>query len=142
MRGMRPKTRRVVYVAIYEVFAIATVGGVLSLLLGKPFLDTGSFAVMTSLIAVAWNYVYMTGFELWESWQTVKGRSMRRRAAHAIGFETGLMMIFIPFMSWWLSIPLVDAAVYQISFALYFLCYTYLFNLGFDLIFGLPQSAS
>lgn len=139
---MTPRVRRVVYVAAYEFFAVATVGVVLSWLLGKPILDTGSFAIMTSLIAVAWNYVYTTGFEFWEARQAVKGRSKRRRAAHAIGFEAGLMAIFIPFMSWWLGIPLLDAAVYQISFALYFLCYTYLFNLGFDWIFGLPQSAS
>lgn len=139
---MTPRVRRVVYVAAYEFFAITTVGVVLSLLLGKPILATGSFAIMTSLIAVAWNYVYTSGFEFWESRQTVKGRSRRRRAAHAIGFEAGLMMIFIPFMSWWLGISFVNAAVYQISFAVYFLCYTYLFNLGFDWVFGLPQSAS
>ena len=138
---MTPKVRRIVYVTSYEFFAILSVGVALSVLLGKPILDTGSFAMLTSLIAVGWNYVYTTGFEFWESRQTVKGRSKRRRAAHAIGFELGLMMIFIPFMSWWLSIGLAEALVYQVSFALYFLCYTYLFNLGFDTIFGLPESA-
>lgn len=138
---MTPKIRRVVYVVAYEFFAIMSVGFALSVLLGKPFLDTGSFAMITSLIAVAWNYVYTTGFEFWEERQAVKGRSQRRRAAHAIGFELGLLAIFIPFMSWWLGIPLAEALVYQISFALYFLCYTYLFNLAFDTIFGLPQSA-
>lgn len=138
---MRPKIRRVVYVATYEFFAIVMVGTVLSLLLGKPFIDTGSFAILTSLIATAWNYIYTSGFEFWETRQVVKGRSKRRRAAHAIGFELGLMAIFIPFMAWWLRIPLPEAAVYQVSFALFFLCYTYLFNLAFDTIFGLPQSA-
>lgn len=138
---MTPKVRRVVYVASYEFFAILSVGFALSVLLGKPFFDTGSFAMMTSLIAVGWNYVYTSGFEWWEARQTVKGRSKRRRAAHAIGFEAGLLALFIPFMSWWLAIPLAEALVYQISFALYFLCYTYVFNLAFDTIFGLPQSA-
>lgn len=138
---MTPKVRRVVYVATYEFIAILTVGIGLAVLLGKPIFDTGSFALMTSLIAVAWNYLYTSGFEWWEARQTVKGRSTRRRIVHAIGFEVGLMGILIPFMSWWLSIPLLEALVYEVSFALYFLCYTYLFNLAFDTIFGLPQSA-
>jgi uncharacterized membrane protein len=138
---MTPRIRRIIYVTSYEFFAVMSVGLALSVLLGKPFLDTGSFAIMTSLIAVAWNYLYTWGFEFWEARQTVKGRSKWRRIAHAVGFEVGLLMIFIPFMSWWLGIGLKEALAYQVSFALYFLCYTYLFNLAFDTIFGLPQSA-
>ncbi|MCD2177623.1 PACE efflux transporter [Rhizobium sp. C1] len=138
---MTPRVRRVVYVASYEFIAILMVGVSLAVLLGEPLLDTGSFAVLTSLIAVGWNYVYTVGFEWWEARQTVKGRSTRRRVAHAAGFEIGLMVLLAPFMSWWLSIPLAEALVYEISFALFFVCYTYLFNLAFDKIFGLPQSA-
>lgn len=138
---MSPKVRRIVYVLAYEFFAVVLVGVGLAIILGRPVIDTGSFAIMSSLIAVAWNYVYTTGFEFWESRQTVKGRSRKRRAVHAVGFEVGLLLILAPFMAWWLAIPLIEAFLYDVAYGIMFVGYTYLFNLGFDSIFGLPESA-
>lgn len=43
------------------------------------------------MIAVLWNIGFNWAFERWESRQAVRGRSVKRRIAHAIGFEGGLV---------------------------------------------------
>ena len=81
-------------------------------------------------------------FERWESRQAVRGRSLRRRVAHAIGFEGGLAAILVPVFAWWLGIGVWQALMMDIGLLLYFLAYTFFFNWGFDRVFGLPASAA
>ncbi|MCO6186543.1 PACE efflux transporter [Rhizobium sp. L1K21] len=138
---MSPRIRRLVYVVIYEIVAVVLIGASLALVLDKPLFDTSTFAVITSAVAVIWNYIYNSGFEWWEARQTVKGRSVRRRFAHAAGFELGLLVVLVPVMAWWLSLSLIDALFYDIVYAIGFVIYTYLFNYAFDAVFGLPESA-
>src|SRR5690606_4507417 len=80
-------------------------------------------------------------FEAWERRQTVKGRSVRRRIAHAIGFEGGLVLSIVPFFAWWLEVSLWEAFVMDLGFILFFLVYTFVFAWCFDKVFGLPASA-
>jgi uncharacterized membrane protein len=98
--------------------------------------------VATSVIAVVWNLVYNTLFERWEARQTVRGRSFQRRAAHAIGFELGFIVSLVPLFAWWLDIGFWHALVLDLGLSLFFLVYTFAFNLGFDKVFGLPASAA
>ena len=44
-------------------------------------------AVVASTVAIVWNVTFNSLFEKWESLQTVKGRSIGRRIAHAPGFR-------------------------------------------------------
>ncbi|MET0312924.1 MAG: PACE efflux transporter, partial [Hansschlegelia sp.] len=94
-----------------------------------------------STIAMAWNYVFNAGFEAWERRQAVKGRSFVRRAVHALGFELGLVLMLTPTLAWLLGVTLLEAFAYNGVLVGVFLAYTYLFNLSFDRLFGLPQSA-
>ena len=132
--------RRVVYVTLYEGIAIALTGTVLALL------DYGLFeslvaSVGASALAVTWNLIFNAMFEAWERRQTVKGRSIRRRIAHAIGFEGGLVISMVPFFAWWLDVSLWEAFVMDLGFILFFLVYTFVFAWCFDRVFGLPASA-
>ena len=101
----------------------------------------GAVAVASSVIAVVWNLVYNTLFERWEARQATRGRSLLRRAAHAIGFEGGLVVTLVPLFAWWLEISLWQAFVLDLGLIVFFLVYTFVFNLLFDRIFGLPTSA-
>jgi uncharacterized membrane protein len=101
----------------------------------------GVAAVVSSAVAVVWNVVFNTLFERWEARQTVRGRSLARRAAHAIGFEGGLVVTLVPFFAWWLDITLWQAFVLDLGLLLFFLVYTFVFNWVFDRVFGLPASA-
>ncbi len=138
---MTPVIRRLVYVVSFETLGIAVAGFGLAALSGAALVDTGIVALLSSLIAVSWNFVFNTLFERWESRQTVKGRSFARRAAHALGFELGLTVLLVPLLMWWLDIGLWAALFYDLSLVLFFLVFTFLFNLAFDRIFGLPASA-
>ncbi len=139
---MSPRNRRLLQAVLYEVFAIAFVGPVLSLAFSKPASSTLVLAVILSSIALGWNYVFNAIFERWESRQRVKGRSFTRRLAHGIGFEGGLTVLLIPVMSLWLNITPLDAFIANLGLLAFFFVYAIAFTWAFDRIFGLPQSAS
>ncbi|MBL8372511.1 MAG: PACE efflux transporter [Burkholderiaceae bacterium] len=138
MQGPR---RRIVYVTLYELIAIVATSIGLSVFSDSSVERAGVAAVVSSAIAVVWNVVFNTLFERWEARQTVRGRSLARRAAHAIGFEGGLVVTLVPFFAWWLDISLWQAFVLDLGLLLFFLVYTFVFNWVFDRVFGLPASA-
>ena len=137
MQGIK---RKLVYVSLFETIAIVLTSLALVLLGHDPFYS-GSVSVAISLIAVVWNLTWNTMFEYWEMRQAVRGRGLRRRAAHAVGFESGLALMTIPLLAWWLDISLLAALVMDAGFLLFFLLYTFVFNWFFDRAFGLPLSA-
>ena len=133
--------RRVFYVAVYEALAIAVVP--LALLIGEQDLPTArGLAIGSSAIAMAWNGVFNVFFERWEARQPVRGRSARRRIAHALGFEGGLTFWLVPFMAWWLDVGLWPALLLDLAMLLFFLVYTFVFTWAFDRLFGLPAAAA
>lgn len=139
-KGLQGPLRRVVFVTLYELLAIACASG-LFVLLGQQPVASGAMAVVASAIAVAWNIGFNHLFERWEARQSVKGRSVRRRVAHALGFEGGLALVLVPLMAWWFGIGLWQALVLEAGLLLFFLAYTYVFNWSFDRVFGLPAAA-
>lgn len=138
MQGLK---RKLVYVTAYEGIGLclSTLG--LALLSGTAPSNTGPLAVMITTIAMAWNFIYNTRFEYWERRQVVKGRSVARRVAHAIGFQLTLVVYLIPLIAWWLGISLWEAFVVDLAFIILIPCYTFLYNWLFDRVFGLPSSA-
>jgi len=138
---MKPKTRRVLQAILYEAFAIAFVGPVLSFAFDKPPASTLGLAVVLSSIALAWNYVFNTLFERWESRQSERGRSLARRVAHGTGFEGGLVIILVPVMALWLDISALDAFLANLGLLAFFFFYAIAFTWAFDRVFGLPESA-
>jgi uncharacterized membrane protein len=139
---MTPRTRRVLQAILYEVFAIAFVGPVLSFAFDKPPASTLGLAFVLSSIALTWNYIFNAIFERWESRQTVRGRSFARRLAHGTGFEGGLVIILVPVMSLWLDITPWNAFLANLGLLAFFFFYAIAFTWAFDRVFGLPESAS
>ena len=131
MQGLQ---RKLVYVSLFETIAIVLTSLML-IALGHDLFHSGTVSV------VVWNLTWNTGFEFWEARQSVRGRSLRRRTVHAVGFEGGLALMTIPLFAWWLQIGLWDAFWLDAGFLLFFLLYTFIFNWFFDRIFGLPLSA-
>jgi uncharacterized membrane protein len=138
MQGIK---RKIVYVTLYEIIAIACSSLALAVLLGRSMGHASVVAVAASAIAVVWNLVFNTLFERWESRQVKRGRSLGRRVAHAIGFEGGLVFTLVPLFAWWFDISLGQALVLDLGLIVFFLVYTFVFNLAFDKVFGLPASA-
>lgn len=138
---MSPKYRRVFQAVLYETFAIAFVGPVLSVIFDKPAASTLGLAFVLSSIALAWNYVFNAFFERWESRQTVRGRSFARRVAHGLGFEGGLVVILVPVMALWLNTSALNAFLANLGLLVFFFVYAIGFTWAFDRVFGLPESA-
>lgn len=138
MQGIK---RKLVYVSFYEMFAMLFTSVGLALFSGQSLGHAGVAGVASSLVALVWNLIYNTMFEAWEAKQLEAGRSLKRRIAHALGFELGLVITLVPLFAWWLQVSWWQALVMDAGLIVFFLVYTYLFNLGFDHLFGLPASA-
>ena len=139
MQGLK---RRILYITLYEGIAIVAASAGLALMTGQGAGPSTVASVLASAIAILWNFTFNTLFERWESRQAVRGRSLRRRIAHAIGFEGGLVAFLVPVFAWWLDVSLWQALVMDLGLVVFFLVYTFVFNWAFDTIFGLPASAA
>jgi uncharacterized membrane protein len=139
---MSPKRRLALQAVLYELFAIVLVGPVLSVLFGQSIGSSLSLAAVLSTIALLWNYVFNMIFELWESRQESKDRTLGRRLLHGIGFEGGLVVLLVPVMAWWLETTLLTAFATNLGLLAFFFFYAILFTWAFDRIFGLPASAA
>ena len=137
---MSPLRRKVLYAFSFEL--LGTLVATLGLMAMSDTSAAMSFgaSVIGATIALCWSYLFNTAFEAWEARQTTKGRSPLRRAAHALMFEGGMVLIFIPFMAWWLGVGMIEAAIYEAGLIALFILYTYGFTWAFDQIFGLPAS--
>ena len=138
---MTPARRKIVYAVSFE--ALGTLLASVALMLMSEA-DAGSslvLSILTATIALSWSFVFNTGFEAWEARQPVRGRSLKRRTAHALLFEGGLVLICIPVMAWWLQVGYLEALVYEAGLIALFIIYTDVFTWGFDRLFGLPASA-
>ena len=132
--------RRIVYVVLYEAIAIAAATAGLAVLGGQAAGPSGLVAAASSAIAVVWNLVFNRAFDRWEARQLVPGRNLRRRVAHAIGFEGGLAIFLVPLMAWSFGVGLWAALVMDAGLLIFFLCYTFVFHWCFDLVFGVPAA--
>lgn len=138
MQGIK---RKMIYVSAYEVIAVTVCSSGFVAFSDASLQMAGALSVATSIIAALWNFVFTTLFEAWESRQALRGRSLRRRIAHALSFEATLVAMFVPIIAWWLDVSFAQALAMNLGLAAFFLVYTFVFSWSFDRIFGLPASA-
>ncbi|MGF6204076.1 PACE efflux transporter [Pseudomonas frederiksbergensis] len=138
MQGVK---RKLLYVSLYEAIGMTLSALGLALLSGTSPHSTGPLAVFITTIAVTWNFIFTSLFERWESRQPSRTRTVRRRIAHAVGFQLTLIVFLIPLIAWWMNISLVQAFLLDLALILLIPCYTFAFNWLFDRTFGLPASA-
>lgn len=138
---MSPARRKLVYAVSFEALGTLVASIFLWIVAEASAGSSLALSVLTATIALSWSFVFNTLFEAWETQQPIRGRSFKRRTAHALLFEGGLVLICIPVMAWWLSVGYVEALVYEAGLIAVFIIYTYVFTWSFDRIFGLPASA-
>lgn len=130
---MSPAFRRIIYVTSYELFAVALTTLGLSVL-GFGAASSGVVAVAASTVAMVWNYVWTTLFEAWERRQDSATRTLRRRIAHAVGFEGGLVVLLMPIVAVTLRVSVLHAFRLEIGLLAFFLVYTFVFAWLFDAV--------
>lgn len=139
---MQERTRKIVQAILYEVIAVMLVTPVIAWAFNESIGVTGLLAVLMSLIAMSWNYIFNSMFEYWEAQQIQKGRPPQIRLMHAIGFEGGLIVFTVPLIADWFGLTMWAALVTDMSLLIFFFFYAIVFQWCFDKVFGLPESAS
>lgn len=138
MQGLK---RRVIYVSTYEIIGLGISSLGLALLSGTQLTDTGPLAFLITTITVSWNFIYNLIFEAWERRQTLRQRTVKRRIAHAIGFQLTVVVFLIPLIAWWMNISFLEAFLLDAAIIVIIPIYTFIFNWSFDRLFGVPLSA-
>lgn len=136
---MRTVFDRIRQALLFEGIAFTLLVTTGLLFLGFSFKDIGVVAIVGSLIATGWNYAYNLGFDLTLlRINNSTEKSLPARVIHAVGFEVTMLLMMLPFMMWWLDLTLLPALVYDMSFALFFMIYTFIFTWIYDRIFPAP----
>ena len=142
MITLGPIKRRVLYVTLFEIFAVMLTTFILVVLSGSDTKQSLILAVIIAITAVVWNFIYNTLFEYWERRNQTKVRTFKIRSVHAIFFEGGLTLVCLPLYMFWYGVGIWTALTMEISLTMSFLVYTFVFTLLFDKVFTLPYQAA
>lgn len=137
---MRSVSDRIRHAISFEVIGVLIVIPMGALAFDLPMQDMGVVSVISAMIATLWNLVYNTLFDL--GMARVLGttaKSAVTRVVHAVLFEAGLLCVLLPFIAVYLGISLWAALAMDISFALFYMAYAFVFNWGYDRLFPLAE---
>ncbi|WP_296036143.1 PACE efflux transporter [uncultured Agrobacterium sp.] len=137
---MRSIGDRIRHALSFEIIGLALVVPLGALVFGMPMSDIGIVGVVSATAATAWNYLYNLGFD--HILQRLRGTTLKTtpiRVVHAALFELGLLIVLMPFIAWYLGIGIIHALIMDVSFALFYVVYAFVFNWAYDAIFPLPE---
>ncbi len=137
---MRSIADRIRHALSFEIIGLALVVPLGALVFGMPMSDIGIVGVVSATVATAWNYLYNLGFD--HILQRLRGTTLKTtpiRVVHAALFELGLLIVLMPFIAWYLGIGIIHALIMDVSFALFYVVYAFVFNWAYDAIFPLPE---
>ncbi|HDL8509058.1 TPA: multidrug/biocide efflux PACE transporter [Yersinia enterocolitica] len=122
---------RIIHAIGFEVIAVAICAPVGAWLLDRSILQMGTLAILLSSVAMLWNIIYNSLFDYF--WPVSRvAKSLRVRALHALGFESGFILIGLPIAASVLGVSLLQAFMLEIGFFLFFLPYTMFYNWAYD----------
>ncbi|SIQ13849.1 Uncharacterized membrane protein [Rhizobium sp. RU20A] len=140
---MRSFPDRIRHAISFEVIGILLITPLGALAFHTPIADIGVVAVVSATIATAWNFFYNIGFDtVLKRLTGTTQKQWRARIWHAVLFEAGLLIALVPFIAWYLQASLWQALMMDVSFAVFYVVYAYVFNLAYDLLFPLPEWAT
>ncbi|MBH3429092.1 MAG: multidrug/biocide efflux PACE transporter [Pseudomonas sp.] len=124
---------RVVHAVGFEAIAVLICAPIGAWLMNRSVLEVGALTLVLSSVAMLWNMLYNAVFDrLWPADKVV--RSVKVRALHAGGFETGFIVIGVPIAAFMLNLSLVQAFMLEIGFFVFMLPYTMAYNWAYDLL--------
>ncbi|OWW02080.1 hypothetical protein ATY81_22635 [Rhizobium sp. R72] len=137
---MRKTADRIRHAISFEIIGLALVTPLGALAFGMPMADIGVVGVAGATLATVWNYIYNLGFDhLIKRLTGGTQKSVAMRLLHAVMFETGLLLALLPMIAWYLGISVVQALMMDVSFALFYVVYAFVFNWAYDRVFPLPD---
>lgn len=145
--AIQPRLRslpdRLRQIALFEIGGLLLITPPFAWLSGVPATESLGLLAVLALMAAVWNGAYNTTFDWFEgrlTGRTADRRPFRLRCLHAVGFETGLLLMTLPVIVWWTGMGWVDALVADIGLAVSYTVYALVFNLGYDRIFPIAPA--
>ena len=139
MRTTRDRIRHAVLFEITALMIVAPLGGAV---FAVPVGHFGVVAVISSLIAMGWTYLFNLGFD---HMLVRTGRPLRKtvpmRILHAVAFEVGLTCLLVPFMALYLGVSLGEALLMDIGLTAFYFGFTVVYNWAYDAVFPVPVDA-
>ena len=137
---MRTTKDRIRHAISFEVIGLLIFAPLASLVFGFELQLMGIVALVGSLIATVWNYFYNVLFDkaLLKTTNSVH-KTILIRIVHAVLFEGGLLLLFMPMIAWYLQITLWEAFVMDIAMATFYLIYAFVYNWAYDHVFPIPN---
>lgn len=132
---------RVRHALSFEIVGLAIFIPLAALFFHQPAWDMGVIGLVSATVAMLWNFVFNIGFD--HGMIRLTGRatkSMRVRVLHALMFEGGLLIMLIPLTIWYLQISLWQALMMDLAIEIFYLVYTFFFNIVYDRVFPLPEA--
>ncbi|MBS0512429.1 MAG: PACE efflux transporter [Proteobacteria bacterium] len=140
--AIQPRLRslpdRLRQIALFEIGGLLLITPPFAWLSGVPVTESLGLLAVLALMAAVWNGAYNTAFDWFEgrlTGRTADRRPFRLRCLHAVGFETGLLLMTLPVIVWWTGMGWVDALVADIGLAASYTLYALAFNLAYDRVF-------
>ncbi|HSP59125.1 MAG TPA: PACE efflux transporter [Halomonas sp.] len=128
---MRSWKERMAQSMLFELGGLVLVTPLASLVSGHGLGDIGLLALGLATLAMLWNLVWN---RLFDRWVPTRRRSFLQRLAQALGFESGLLVMTLPVVAWWLEVGWLEAFWLDLGFVVFFLCYAMVFNTAFDAV--------
>jgi len=133
MTTQRSPYERIFQVVLFEGLAIGIFSPVLSWVVDKPLGETTALTVAISVTAMVWGFAFNSFFGILIYHASNKVQKWKR-VIHALGFETGLVLIAVPLSAWWLQMTIVEALLMDLGLLLVFLPYTFCFYWAYDML--------
>ncbi len=136
---MRQTRDRIRHAILFEAIALVLVAPLGGVVFGVPMAHFGVIAVVSTTIAMLWNYAYNLAFDhaLLRLGLSLN-KTLRLRILHAALFEVGLLVLLVPFIAWYLGVTLWQAFVMDVALAAFYLVYAFCFNWAYDILFPIP----
>lgn len=137
---MRTTKDRIRHALGFEIIGLLIFAPLASLVFGFELHTMGLMAVVGSIIATAWNYFYNILFD--NAMLKLRGQVQKTvpiRVLHAVLFEGGLLLLFLPMIAWYLGITLWEAFMMDITMATFYLIYAFVYNWIYDKVFPVPN---
>ena len=138
---MRSTKDRIRHALGFEIIGLLIFTPLATLVFGYELHSMGVIAIGASITATLWNYLYNILFD--RALLKVRGsvqKTLPIRVLHALLFEGGLLILFMPFIAWYLGITLWQAFLMDIAMTVFYVVYGFFYNLAYDKVYPVATS--
>ena len=137
---MRTIKDRIRHTLAFQIIGLLTFAPLASWVFGFEMHLMGAIAIVASITATIWNYIYNLLFDhALLKWRKNSHKTLSLRVLHALLFEAGLLCLLLPFIAWYLNMTLWEAFKMDIVMATFYLVYAFIYNLIYDKVYPIQH---